>query len=57
MNDLFVKVKKILPPSQYNCPQTKNTQIKKTLITDNFIQQNDSFTITLHLISLNVLFG
>ncbi|KAL4557787.1 hypothetical protein LXL04_035977 [Taraxacum kok-saghyz] len=45
----------ILPPSQYNCPQTKNTQIKKTLITDNFIQQNDSFTLTLHLISLNVL--
>ena len=33
-------------------PQTKNTQIKKTLITTYFILQNDSFTLTLHLIPL-----
>ncbi|KAL4584044.1 hypothetical protein LXL04_008634 [Taraxacum kok-saghyz] len=55
--EVCINAKKILPPSQNNCPQTRNTQIKKTLITSNFIQQNDSFTLTLHLISLNWLSG
>ncbi|KAL4568473.1 hypothetical protein LXL04_024086 [Taraxacum kok-saghyz] len=45
--ELFTKV--ILHTELTNAfDATKNTQIKKTLITDNFIQQNDSFTLTLH---------